>query len=303
MKLLSLLRNPSVMEETLKKYRKQHHDDLQDDEGENDSDSDEDDDEEDDDNDDDDDDRRRRTNINKRTNYNGFGSIKPEKQKSAAPLPQQTRTPPPPPPKKKRNKRTKRKDLILNNSDEFTKEFLAEKSHVEKLIDEGFYNEDTDNTNWWNYEKEMEDPSLEDLLDDSGTKLDSNSAEAYYTFGGKRKPKPPSSPDKPGQPDAPQAPPMPLSLPPKRPPPMPRPPNAPVVRVPESLTSSSTSTNIGNFFRSVFGFGTNAQNVGAFGTDPFFQGFQRSMPDGTPTVVTVSLAANITTYIYEHTMD
>lgn len=220
----------------------------------------------------------RRPNFNKRTSHQGYGYDDTTSTKSSQSSNIQNEGP--------AKKRTKRKETIPKNSEEFTKQFLQEKAHVERLLDDGFFNEETESQNWWAYENEKE-PELEDLVDWSADKLDSG--EPYYTFGGKRKPSPPSPPEKPNMPPEPQAPGIPFVPQPLVPPPRPQPPPAPVVRVPENnYDSTGAASVIGNFFRNLFGFGSSSSSSGAFKGDQFFQGFQRSLPDGTPTVVTVS---------------
>lgn len=268
------------MDKTLKKLKKYEREKAQDDVGKDSAESEEDRDRDDDDDDDeeeeDDEAEQGRPVFNKRTNQEyGYGSVASPKTEPKL----QDDGP--------AKKRTKRKEAILpKDSKEFTKQWLAEKAHVERLIDDGYNNEDTDATNWWAYENERE-PELEELVDHSGTKLDSG--EPFYTFGGKRKPDPPIPPYQPEPPPQPLGPPEPfMPLPQPAPPPRPQPPPAPIVRLPQAESSNTVST-IGSFFRNLFGFGGGSNNAESFSGDPFFQGFQRSMPDGTPTVVTVNV--------------
>ncbi|ODM99573.1 hypothetical protein Ocin01_07106 [Orchesella cincta] len=205
------------------------------------------------------------------------------------------------PPKKAKKQPTKKvkkatfRDLIPENSREFTKMYLQERAHVDRLRDDGFNNEDAETTNWWRYEEEK-DPSLEDLVDNSGSKLDSQSQEAYYTYGSKRKPVPPSAPIKPDDIPEPKFPFKPTSLSTPVAPPLPKPPRAPVVAVPAQTSyDNSGGSTVGNFFRSMLGFG----QASSFKKDPFFEGFKRSMPDGTPTIVTVDKTREILTTAIE----
>lgn len=261
------------MDKTLKKLQKQ--DDQQDDTDKGSTEEDQDDDDEEYEEEENDEGDTRRPNFNKRTAHQGYGYDSASTRPSSASKIQNEGGP--------AKKRTKRKEMIPQNSEEFTKHFLQEKAHVERLLEDGFYNEETESQNWWAYENEKE-PELEDLVDWSGTKLDSG--EPHYTFGGKRRPNPPSAPEKPDLPQEPQAPEIPFIPQPLQPPPRPQPPPAPIVRLPEnSYDSMGAASTIGNFFRNLFGFGSSSNG---YKGDQFFQGFQRSLPDGTPTVVTVS---------------
>lgn len=273
------------MDKTLKKL-KAHEDNQQQDDVPKDSvESDEDREDDDDEDEDDETERRSESSLKKRTNYGyGYGSS------SSAKVEPNVEDDGP------AKKRTKRKEIIPKDSDEFTRQFIAEKAHVERLIEDGFYHEDTDDTNWWNYEKEK-DPELEDLVDNSGGRLDSSSHESYYTFGAKRKPQPPMPPQIPETPIVPPAPIVPhmgaLEAPPRL-----RPPKTPSVKTPDSEASGTVST-IGRFFRSLFGF---SSSNAPFTSDPFFSGFQRSLPDGTPTVVTVNVH-RILYYLHDSILD